>query len=113
MAGLTLPPRYPDILAELARLVYARAVRHLSAGEAAALALEIAEGIRHHCGGSALYIPQGLELERRVRNDAIWQTFNGRNYAELARRFRLSVATIYSILARERAARQTDLFFPD
>lgn len=105
-----LPERYPDILAGLARLAYARATRYLDERQASALALEIAEEIRCTQGGSQSYIPQGRDLERRVRNDAIWREFNGHNYAALARRHGLSVAMIYSILSSERKARQPDLF---
>ena len=48
-------------------------------------------------GGERVYIPA---TRRRLadRNTAILREFNGRNHAELAARYHLSVRTIYRIL---------------
>lgn len=110
MSDLNLPDHYPEILADLAGLVLARALEYLPGECAETLAVELAEDVRLKFGGALVYIPTGCAADRRDRNTAIWRDFNGRNHAHLARKYRLALQTIYDILARERAARQADLF---
>ena len=107
---MNIPDQYPEILIDLARLVFARAQEYLPAPSAEALALALAEDLRLKFGGGLIYIPKGEAYERHIRNAAIWREFNGRNHAELARKYGLALAVIYDILDRERARRQSDLF---
>ena len=57
-------------------------------------------------------VPSRAQLEqradRRIRDDAIWREFDGRNYAELAEEHGLTVKHVRYIVERERwqAARQ-------
>lgn len=110
MSELSLPDRYPEILADLAGLVLARALEYLPGERAETLAVELAEDVRLKFGGALIYIPKGCAADRSDRNAAIWHDFNGRNHAQLARKYGLALATVYDILARERAARQPGLF---
>lgn len=41
-------------------------------------------------------------LERAVRDQAIWEEFDGRNYAELAAKFRLTVKHVRRIIEQQR-----------
>ena len=52
----------------------------------------------------------GDAYERHHRNAAIWREFNGRNHAQLARKYRVGISVIYDVIAAERAKRQTNLF---
>lgn len=108
---LTFPPEYPEVLADLATLVHQRLADLLPPRVAADLARELAEDIRLKWGGGLIYIPQGARYERQQRDDAIWREFNGRNHAELARHYGLTLSCVYDILARARARRQGDLIF--
>lgn len=111
MLPLTFPPEYPEVLADLATLIHQRLGDLLPPAIAADLARELAEDVRLKWGGGLIYIPQGARFERQQRDAAIWREFNGRNHADLARRHGLTLSCVYDILVRERARRQTDLFF--
>lgn len=50
------------------------------------------------CGGQDLYIPKRECLERGPRDRDIRQRFNGGNYKQLARQYRLSVRQIRKII---------------
>ena len=58
-----------------------------------------------HGGGGLIYIPQGARFNRQQRNEAIMREFDGRNHAALARRYRVSVSSVYGIVARARHGR--------
>lgn len=107
---LTLPAGYPEILADLADLFHRRLTDRLDPPAAADLALDLAEAIRLKWGGGLIYIPKGDAYERRGRDATIWREFDGRNHADLARRFNLTLSCVYDILARERKRRQHRLF---
>ena len=76
----------------------------MPAAQADDLALNIAEGIRIQFGGGLIYINQGKKFLRAQRDAAIWREFTGHNHLNLARRYGLSVAHVYDILARFREA---------
>lgn len=84
--------------------------RQLPLAQAQALALDLAEDVRLKWSGCLIYIPKGRDWSRNDRNAAIWHDFNGSNQTDLARRYGLSITTIYDILSKERLARQHDLF---
>lgn len=107
---LTLPDHYPEVLADLARILHARLTPHLPAALAEDVALEAVEDIRAKFGGGLIYFPKGEAFERARRDAAIWREFTGRNHVELARRYHLGVSHIYEIVARERERRQSRLF---
>jgi len=106
---LTLPERYPEVLAELARLIHAQLMPSLG-DDAGPAALDVVEAIRRGFGGEMIYIPLGMPHERQQRNAEIARQFNGRNHAELAHQYGVSVKAIYSILSSHRARRQPLLF---
>lgn len=108
---MDFPPHYPEVLAELAELIFAR-LKDRRVAEAEDIARILAEDVRRRWGGGLIYIPKGDRHLRDRRDAEIWREFNGRNHAELARRHGLGVAAIYDILERERARRQRHLFDP-
>lgn len=111
MPPLTFPPEYPEVLADLATLIYRRLCDLLPTAVAADLARELAEAVRLEWGGGMIYIPQGARFERQQRDATIWREFNGRNHAELARRHGLTLSCVYDILARSRSHRPSVFIF--
>lgn len=107
---MNLPDQYPEVLADLAGLVLARVQAYLPADQAEALAFALAEDVRLKYAGLLLYIPKGDAYERYHRNAAIWREFNGRNHAQLARKYQVGLSVIYDIVAAERARHQPTLF---
>jgi len=114
MARLDFPAGYPEALQLIALAVYsslsARKTEHQAAAEAAFAA---SESVRQQIGGAKIYIPKGEYYEADRRADEIYQRFNGRNSASLAREYDLSEERIRQICAErmlaERAARQGNL----
>jgi len=104
---------WPRRLCELVDHLEARFRRKgLGADQARALAEETALAVADLCGGRQIYLPNGQAIRRALRNARIWRDFNGRNIDELARKYRLSTACIYQILAEQRRLRrgQGELF---
>ncbi len=66
---------------------------------AEAVARELVAWACRTYGGERVYIP-ATRHRLADRNAAIRREFNGRNHAELARRYRVSRRTIYRILSR-------------
>lgn len=53
--------------------------------------------------GDAIYLPSAESVAREARNREIRGLFNGRNYAELARHYGLTVAWVRQIVGDGRA----------
>lgn len=107
---MQLPDHYPPILADIALLLHGRLHQHLPAAQAETLARACAEDLGLTFSGCQIYIPKQDSVKRAQRDAAIASAFNGRNHADLARRFSLTVTQIYDILARQRHDRQPPLF---
>jgi Mor family transcriptional regulator len=59
---------------------------------------EVAEFLRRHWGGEALYIPRGQEWFLSQRDQEILQEFNGNNRTELCHKFGISSMRLYQII---------------
>lgn len=59
---------------------------------------ECAGGLADCFGGQIVYMPRDVAGRINKTHQAIVQKFNGRNHAELAAEFQLSVQTIYRVL---------------
>lgn len=77
-------------------------------------AFRAVRALAQFAGGRSLYVPQGRQLDRALRDREIWERHDGTNVSELAQRFALTEVQIYSILAEQRklarARHQPDLF---
>ncbi len=69
----------------------------LSERAAEDVAKSIWENVSLRLGGTDVYVPLRGQ-DREARNHRIRAEFNGRNHAELSRRFGLSVGSVYRIL---------------
>ncbi|ABM25758.1 prophage MuSo1, positive regulator of late transcription, putative [Shewanella sp. W3-18-1] len=58
---------------------------------------KIITSIAFYLGGRDLYLPNGKSLEMFLRNLRIYQEFNGRNKAELARKYSMTERNIDKI----------------
>lgn len=76
---------------------------------AEAIGLEQALKLAEVVGGGPVYIPSVENIFRESRNRAIRAAFNGRNYRELARRYRLSISWIRTIVNGSREHSQAEL----
>lgn len=77
-------------------------------------AKQVSQYLAKHWGGQLIYFPKNHYGQLSERDKAIWQKFNGKNHAELAREYDLTMQQIYKIVkaaaAAERAKNQQDLF---
>lgn len=65
------------------------------------LSIEIERQICMTYSGERLYVPKtGYRSDKEIRNDLIRGQFNGRNHAELARKYTLSVRQVRNIVRR-------------
>lgn len=54
-------------------------------------------------GGGDIYIPMPETVNRPARDREIYSLFNGRNYREIADRYRLSVRQVQAIVNQQRS----------
>lgn len=95
----------PETLAALRDLVAHTLRRTVGMDDelAAHVGHEVMYAFAQHWGGDAVYIPKADTLQRYDRDLRIWADFNGRNHAELARKYRISKVWVYAIVRRMRA----------
>lgn len=81
---------------------------------AAHVGSELARSIAESWGGQTIYVPQGLGMFVHERDEKIYREFNGTNHAELARKYKISMQWVYSIVKKMRAIKikqmQPELF---
>lgn len=108
--------KIPELLSDLSSHASAVAVQMLDIPKDVAehLGLEIARKMAENWGGQHIYIPKGVSMVASQRDVLIYAEFNGRNHADLARKYHLSIIWIYKIIrtiqTREIARRQGALF---
>ncbi|QRM19553.1 hypothetical protein GBK02_09135 [Dechloromonas sp. TW-R-39-2] len=69
--------------------------------EASQLADALMRGLRRRFPGESIYIAKTLSVrERHERDNAIRRDFNGRNMAEICRRWGIGRLTVYRALGR-------------
>ncbi len=64
--------------------------------------LNIVKQIVQAFGGESIYIPKPESITRRRRDHRIYERFNGRNYRELAREYRLSLRQVRNIIRQKK-----------
>lgn len=74
----------------------------------------LAEHLAEHWGGQLINFPKNFLYKLAQRDMVIYSEFNGRNHAELAKRYKMSVRGIYKLIARAQkrviAEKQPNLF---
>lgn len=108
--------RIPELIADLEDHLTACLLREVSMdhAQAALIARKAARHVTNNWGGQIIYIPKNHGSQLSERDRKIWQEFNGKNHAALARKYHLTVQQVYNIIrsqgARERAKNQSDMF---
>lgn len=109
-----LEAAWPQSLADLVDVMEAELARQGIVSEPRAAARKLAVAMSHYMGGRAYYLPTGARMTNAIRDDVIYNEFNGRNIEQLRRRYGLSQPQLYNIIARQRRLharrRQADLF---
>lgn len=99
------PKDMPDLLFDLAKRVQNMLVKKVGLEDALAqhIGFEISRELAENWGGQQIYVPQWLCMMRHSRDEEIWREFNGHNHAALAKKYRISLQWVYSIVKRMRA----------
>ncbi|WP_140919155.1 Mor transcription activator family protein [Limnobaculum xujianqingii] len=106
----------PELLISLADLInhIAKEMLNLSDTQVQALSQEVALQVAQAWGGQLVYMPQGAQLETAKTHLEIFEAFNGKNHADVARKFGISLQSVYRIVKRVRketlTKMQGDLF---
>jgi Mor family transcriptional regulator len=104
-----------DLAAQCALVL--RDITGIDAEKAELVGQEIAVSMAKHWGGQNLYFPKGLSFQVSQRYLEIYNEFNGRNHAELAMKYDLTVQWVYRIIKlfrqMERDLAQRSLFDGD
>lgn len=81
------------------------------------LSASMVTAIAQHFGGVSFYLPHNEKLTKAIRDIKIWKEFKGNNYAQLAKKYRVSEMTIRTAIATQyqmrRAKVQPSLFQED
>ena len=98
---------WPQLLLNMLLVVQAA---YVDAGakpeQARELAFVAMRTLAHYHGGCTFYLPRGDRLEQALRDNRMWDEFNGRNIRELCTRYRLTEQRVYQVLAEQRTLRQ-------
>lgn len=85
--------------------------------EAISISTDVTNAVISNWAGQQIYVPFNLRVQLSKRDISIYHEFNGRNHADLAKKYNLSVARIYRIIDNVRkdeiARRQIPLFIDD
>lgn len=96
---------YPELLLDIADQVAAKLAQlGVSKEKSAEIGVHVAEHIRTHWSGQSLYLPKGVTYDLSQRDRQIYEEFNGRNHAALARKHGVTEMRIYQIVKAARAA---------
>lgn len=108
--------RVPELVADLEDQTAACLMVELKIDrrQAASVAKKVARHITGNWGGQLIYIPKNLLGQISERDEQLYKEFDGRNHAQLSRKYNLTVQQVYRIVKevgmRERAKNQADLF---
>lgn len=95
---MNLPEGYPEQLGTVACTVAGELVtRGLEADLAEQLGFAAAEAVRRHHGGENLYFPKGRSFELTERDLKIFEELRPGNYADVARKYSVTVRRVYQI----------------
>lgn len=109
----------PELLIDLAKRIEQQLIEKglTNTDNARQFAIELSQSVAKDWGGQQVYIPKNLSSILNERDYAIYQDFNGRNHAELAKKYNVSVQWVYKIINKIHSKAynkiQGDLFIMD
>ena len=98
--------RWPQALVDMLDVMADALARRIDDREQARkLATVALRALANYFGGRMQYIPRGDNLERALRDKAMWDAYDGKRATvqDLAARYRLSEQQVYAILREQRA----------
>lgn len=110
---------YPEVLQTIAVELCVQLSAHallkaLTEEDVARIAFKATEALRSTHGGMSIYIGKGVCYESSLRDREVYELFNGSNYDDLARRYKLTPMRIRQIIQvcreEDRRRRQGNLF---
>ena len=108
-ADLTLaawPAHLLDLIETAEAAIAAHLCDHPDCRDPLTLARVVVVGQAHTLQGTKIHFPYRDKTERMLRDAAIWRDFDGRNHAELRKKYRIEQRTLLYILARQRELRR-------
>ena len=69
----------------------------------------LCDSLSKNWGGITIYIPSQKDFERKKRNQKIYDQFNGTNYADLAKEFKISEKQIRICINQVQESMQLEL----
>ncbi|HEZ0652844.1 TPA: Mor transcription activator family protein [Neisseria meningitidis] len=108
--------RVPELVADLEDQAVAclMSVLPIKRQQAVEVSKKLSRHLTGNWGGQLIYFPKNLLGRVSERDMRIYKEFDGKNHAELARRYDLTVQHVYRIVKEvgmaERAKNQADLF---
>ena len=94
----------PEMLADLFDTVATTANKKGFEAEAAdELALEVVDLLTAAWAGQQLYFGKGTHMRLRQRDLDIYREFDGKNHAELAAKYNVSVVWVYAVIRKVKA----------
>ncbi|HGD3424765.1 TPA: Mor transcription activator family protein [Enterobacter hormaechei] len=100
--------RFPEIINDLAfhaSQVLIESI-NLDSEAAANVGQAIADRMMRNWGGQSIYFPKGISGRASERDYKIYSECDGRNYAELAKKYNLTLQWIYKIVKRVHKEKQ-------
>jgi len=73
------------------------------------IGVKLARNIAESWGGQTVYIQKGLGMFAHERDLQIYKEFNGNNHAELARKYKISMQWVYSIIKKMQAIKMREV----
>lgn len=100
--------RVPEIISDLAFHASQILIESMNVDSASAenVGHAIADQMMRNWGGQSIYFPKGVSSRASERDYQIYEECNGRNYAELARKYKLTLQWIYKIVKRVHTEKQ-------
>lgn len=101
-------PRTLEIINDLAFHASQVLIESMNLDSAAAqnVGHAIADRMMRNWGGQSIYFPKGISGRASERDYQIYSECDGRNYAELAKKYNLTLQWIYKIVKRVHAEKQ-------
>lgn len=98
----TLSGAWPSVLANLKDVMEAHFRRRGHAAPAASAASDEAREavleLAHYFGGRPIYLPRGDRLKIELRDQELYQRFNGSNASELSDEYRITIRHVQRII---------------
>lgn len=100
--------RLPEIISDLAFHAAQVLIESMNIDSASAknVGHAIADRMMRNWGGQSIYFPKGVSGKASDRDYQIYSECNGRNYAELAKTYNLTLQWIYKIVKRVHTEKQ-------